>query len=151
MRKSVALHKKWSFQLRISSVNVTKSTEEILNRKLHFLCSVEKDDHFRDFREALSKARGADKDNSSKCWLFLTYNISDMTLLIDDIDTSERHFHFYFPWCQNYSFWPHILMLAKLGEPFTLFVNQSFENLFSLGMTVPSFILEEKRCLKGVR
>ena len=145
MRKSVALHKKWSFQLRISSVNVTKSTEEILNRKLHFLCSVEKDDHFRDFREALSKARG------SKCWLFLTYNISNMTLLIDDIDTSERHFHFYFPWCQNYSFWPHILMLAKLGEPFTLFVNQSFENLSSLGMTVPSFILEEKRCLKGVR
>ena len=30
-------HKKWSFQLRISSVNVTK---EILNGKLHFLCSV---------------------------------------------------------------------------------------------------------------
>ena len=40
---------KWSFPLRISSVNVTKSaencglvtlTEEILNGKLHFLCSV---------------------------------------------------------------------------------------------------------------
>ena len=53
----VSLHKKWSFPLRISSVNVTKSsvscgfgpqfpkdlvtyTEEILNGKLHFLCSV---------------------------------------------------------------------------------------------------------------
>ena len=44
--RMVALHKKWSFPLRISSVNVTKSattdlvtfTEEILNGKLHFLC-----------------------------------------------------------------------------------------------------------------
>ena len=48
------LHKKWSFPLRTSSVNVTKSeetcvfdhinlitfTEETLNGKLHFLCSV---------------------------------------------------------------------------------------------------------------
>ena len=43
------LHKKWSFPLRISPVNMTKSTgncglvtftEEILDRKLHFLCSV---------------------------------------------------------------------------------------------------------------
>ena len=42
------LHKKWSFPLKISSVNVTKSavscgfghiTEEILNEKLHFLSS----------------------------------------------------------------------------------------------------------------
>ena len=39
------LHKKWSFLLRILSVNMTKSavswfTEEILNGKFHFLCSV---------------------------------------------------------------------------------------------------------------
>ena len=43
-----SLHKKWGFPLRISSVNVTRSavswvfghiTEEILNGKLHFLCS----------------------------------------------------------------------------------------------------------------
>ena len=39
-----ALHKKWGFPLRISSVNVTKSdlaifTEEILDGKLHSLCS----------------------------------------------------------------------------------------------------------------
>ena len=43
------LHKKWSFLLRISSVNVTKCvvssgfvlfTEKILNGTLHFLCSV---------------------------------------------------------------------------------------------------------------
>ena len=38
-----ALHKKWSFPLMVSSVNVTKSagnfTEEILNGKIHFLCS----------------------------------------------------------------------------------------------------------------
>ena len=41
------LHKKWSFLLRISSVNVTKSArdcknpewKEILDGKLHFLCS----------------------------------------------------------------------------------------------------------------
>ena len=32
-------YKKWSFLLRISSVNVTKSAE-IINGKLHFLCSV---------------------------------------------------------------------------------------------------------------
>ena len=47
-RKSFnALHKKWSFRKRISSVNVTKSarnflvtfTEEILNGKLDLLCS----------------------------------------------------------------------------------------------------------------
>ena len=44
----ISLRKKWSFPLRISSVNVTKSatanlvtfTEEILNGKLHFLCRV---------------------------------------------------------------------------------------------------------------
>ena len=44
----VPLHKKWSFPLRISSVNVAKSTvadlvvftEEIFNAKLHSLCSV---------------------------------------------------------------------------------------------------------------
>ena len=44
-----SLHKKWSFRLRISSVNVTKCegncgfghiTEEVLNGKLHFLCSI---------------------------------------------------------------------------------------------------------------
>ena len=41
------LHKKWSFPLRISSVNVTKFTdlvtftEETFNGKLQFLCSVE--------------------------------------------------------------------------------------------------------------
>ena len=43
-----ALHKKWSFQLRIFSANVTNPqesmdlitfTEEIFNGKLHFLCS----------------------------------------------------------------------------------------------------------------
>ena len=45
------LYKKWSFPLRIFLLNVTKSagncglatfTEEILNRKLHFLCSENK-------------------------------------------------------------------------------------------------------------
>ena len=40
-----SLHKKWSFPLRISSINVIKSAvyfgfgEEIFNRNLHFLCS----------------------------------------------------------------------------------------------------------------
>ena len=47
--QQLSLHKKWSFPLRIPSVNVTKSsgncgfghiTEKILNRKLHFLYSV---------------------------------------------------------------------------------------------------------------
>ena len=45
--KQVSLHKKRSFPLRISSVNVTKSagnlngkSKEILNGKLYFLCSV---------------------------------------------------------------------------------------------------------------
>ena len=42
------LHKKWGFSLKIYSVNVTKSAgncgfghiyEEIVNEKLHFLCS----------------------------------------------------------------------------------------------------------------
>ena len=42
---NLSLHKIWSFPLRISSVNVTKSafscrfTEEILYGKLHFFCS----------------------------------------------------------------------------------------------------------------
>ena len=35
------LYKKWSFPLRISSVNIT-FTEEILKEKLHFLCSATK-------------------------------------------------------------------------------------------------------------
>ena len=52
------LHKKRSFPLRISSVNVTKSavscgfghiTEEILNGKLHFLCSDETSLGYPDF------------------------------------------------------------------------------------------------------
>ena len=38
LSKQVALHKKWSFRLRISSDLVT-FTKEILNGKLHFLCS----------------------------------------------------------------------------------------------------------------
>ena len=47
----VTLHKKWSFPLRICLLNVTNLqktanlvtfTEEILNGKLHFLCSVSK-------------------------------------------------------------------------------------------------------------
>ena len=43
---TMSLHKKWSFPLRISLVNVTKSgylvtiIEEILNGQLHFSCSV---------------------------------------------------------------------------------------------------------------
>ena len=38
---NVTLHKKWSYPLKISSVNVTNPfTEEILYWKLHFLCSV---------------------------------------------------------------------------------------------------------------
>ena len=37
-RSQKSLHKKWSFPLRISLVNVTKIAEEILNGKLHFLC-----------------------------------------------------------------------------------------------------------------
>ena len=41
----VSMHKKWSLPLGISSVNATKSdlltfTEETINRKLHFLCSM---------------------------------------------------------------------------------------------------------------
>ena len=45
----IILHKKWSFPLRISSINITNSaancglvtfTEKILNGKLHFFCSV---------------------------------------------------------------------------------------------------------------
>ena len=41
--KPTILHKKWSFPLRVSSVNVIPAylvtfTEEILNGKLHFLC-----------------------------------------------------------------------------------------------------------------
>ena len=49
MNQSMLLYKKWSFPLRIFSVNVTKPadpadlftfTEELLNGKLHFLCSV---------------------------------------------------------------------------------------------------------------
>ena len=51
LNKHLTLHKKWSFQLRIFSINVSKSartadlvtfTEEILIGKLQFLCSVER-------------------------------------------------------------------------------------------------------------
>ena len=38
VRNTYSLHKKWSFPLIVSSVNVT-FTEEILDGKLHFLCS----------------------------------------------------------------------------------------------------------------
>ena len=39
--KDESLHKKWSFPLRISSVpaDLATFTEEIINVKLHFLCS----------------------------------------------------------------------------------------------------------------
>ena len=47
----MTLHKKSSVPLRMFSVNVTKSavstfTEEILNGKLHFLCSVNRSKYF---------------------------------------------------------------------------------------------------------
>ena len=47
-RLLTSLHKKWSFPLKISSVNVNRCTqtadlviftEDVINRKLHFLCS----------------------------------------------------------------------------------------------------------------
>ena len=49
---------KWSFPLRISSVNVTKSavtdlvgfTEEIFNAKLHLLCSVYTTEHTKSLK-----------------------------------------------------------------------------------------------------
>ena len=45
LAKRLPLHKKWSFPLRISSVNVETAdlvtfTEEILNGKLYFLCTL---------------------------------------------------------------------------------------------------------------
>ena len=45
MKRSLTSQKKWSFPLRISSVNVTKISEGILNRKLYFLCSVFKPEY----------------------------------------------------------------------------------------------------------
>ena len=55
------MHKKWSLPLTISSVNVTSVndftfTEEILNGKLHFLCSLSSDncEHIWDVYETLS-------------------------------------------------------------------------------------------------
>ena len=45
MEPNQSLHKKWNFPLKISSVNVQETadlitfTEELLNGKLHFLCS----------------------------------------------------------------------------------------------------------------
>ena len=45
LTKILALHKKWSFPLRISSANVKDFftfTEEVLIGKLHFLCSVKR-------------------------------------------------------------------------------------------------------------
>ena len=54
--KARTLHKKWSSPLRISSVNVAKQqgtvdlvtfTEEILNGKLHFLCSGKAGEHVK--------------------------------------------------------------------------------------------------------
>ena len=56
-----SLRKKWSFPLKISSVNVTNSlfpaesvifTEEILNEKLHFLFSVHYSDWYEFFNES---------------------------------------------------------------------------------------------------
>ena len=53
IQKNLTLHEKWNFSLRISSVNLTKFavscrlvtfTEEILYRKLHLLCLINKDD-----------------------------------------------------------------------------------------------------------
>ena len=53
--KQSILHKKWSFPLRIFSVNVTKSAEieEILNEKLLFLCSAISFSWFRKFLKTL--------------------------------------------------------------------------------------------------
>ena len=60
------LHKKWSFPLRISSVNMTKLhfpadlvtlTEEILNGKLHFLCSEQSGQSILPTRVKATKSR----------------------------------------------------------------------------------------------
>ena len=62
----ITLHKKWSFSLRISSVNVIKSavycelvtfTEEIINEPLHFLCSVKKHLSLFTFTIAIKKKK----------------------------------------------------------------------------------------------
>ena len=70
------LHKKWSFPLRISSVKVTKSafpanlvifTEEILNRKLPYLCSIK----FKIYNASKSCCKGSKIKNwrSHRSWL----------------------------------------------------------------------------------
>ena len=55
----ITLHKKWSFLLRISTINVTKSdlvtfTEEILNRNFHFLSSVSNKDKERKWKRIMT-------------------------------------------------------------------------------------------------
>ena len=56
------LHKKWKFPLRVSSgnektVDLVTFTEEILNGKLHFLCSAMSfgDDHLNDYKTPMGK------------------------------------------------------------------------------------------------
>ena len=48
------------------------------------------------------KAEGTDKDNYNTYWISFTCHMSNMIRWDDDINTSYRHFRFYFPWWPNY-------------------------------------------------
>ena len=85
--KYKSMHKNWSFPLKISSVNVTKFTvscgfvtftEEILNEKLHFLCSFVKVLHFNLLRDNLSMV---EQQRNKICAAFL-FRFTGETFLV---------------------------------------------------------------------
>ena len=101
MRKSVTLHQKWT----ISSVNVTTSGASCGFDNIYW--------RFLDGKLSLmgrmitfKKARGAVRAITTLIeylWHVICQIWFDkIYLLIDNIYTSDRHIHFYFPWWQNY-------------------------------------------------
>ena len=101
MRKSVTLHKKWT----ISSVNVTTSTASygfdniywrFLDGKLSLM------GRMITFQKAGGAVRAITTLIEYLLHVICQIWFDEIYLLIDNIYTSDRHFHFYFPWWQNY-------------------------------------------------
>ena len=153
MRKSVALHKKSSISsVTAASCGFGNIYWRVLDGKLSLMGSI----------ITFHKAGGVDKGNNNTYWISLTYHMSNMIRW--DIFINRSHlqirqaFSLLFslvakiagllPNISICNLWQHLFILANLGESFTLCINRSSENLSGLGMTVPNFMFQKRKCWK---
>ena len=111
------LQKKWSFPLKISSVNMTKPdliifTEEILNGKLHFWCSVKCYHLFFWMANSVSKFDV----------LQITWNLIQVYIALRWL----QYWYLFLPFCCHSSFWANLVLWYLEGQRKTLHKKRSF-------------------------